>query len=302
MSKNILKNWKLWGVILAIVLILLVTVCILNKNKEVNSEAINRYYYYIGKEIKLTKNMKRELYKKVKNDIMDSLKTPSTAIFPEFKEWNIDVNSNNIIEISSYVDSQNSYGAMLRANFEQKYILLNKDSYLCIYKKFDDEIEFDITERAENKKIINRNMTKIEIDNFIAELGKNPYSTLYNKVIDYTFNEETQQLEMNLKITSQSYEDLKNHCYLALTAAIDECICIPTIKTTINVYFGEDNEQQKIATVKDIDFNFIIEKWNALCSIGLNSDHLTTNLEEELGEKLIQEHRIKNMKVDYWNK
>lgn len=301
MSKNILKNWKLWAVMIVVVLVTMTVIFVIGNRKEVDS-SVSIKYECIGEKIKLTKKMKEELYEKVKEGIKSELKAPSTAVFQNLREWEIEVNSNNVIEISSYVDSQNSYGAMLRANFEQKYILLNKDSYLCIYKKFDDEIEFDITERAENKKIINRNMTKIEIDNFIAELGKNPYSTLYNKVIDYTFNEETQQLEMNLKITSQSDEDLKNHCYLALTAAIDECICIPTIKTTINVYFGEDNEQQKVATVKDIDFNFIIEKWNALCSIGLNSDHLTTNLEEELGEKLIQEHRIKNMKVDYWNK
>ena len=45
----------------------------------------------------------------------------------------------------------------------------------------------------------------------------------------------------------------------------------------------------------------MIKRWNILCDMGINSNHLTTNLEEELAEKLIQEDIIKNMKVDYWN-
>lgn len=297
---------KIFGIILIVFIVISligtgIYFLLQNNTKEVSNNNVSQYEM-VGKEIKLTNNMRKQIYEKVKKDITDSLKSPASAIFQEMKDWNIDVNSNNVIEVKSYVDSQNSYGALLRANFEQKYILLNKDNYLCIYREFNNETEFDITERAENKEVTNKNMTKNKIDNFITKAKESPYNTLYNKIIDYTFNEETQQLELNIKVTSQSNGDLKNNCYLELISAIDECICIPTVKTTINAYFGEGDKQQKIATVKNVDFDFMIENWNILYCIGINSDHLTTDLEEELGEKLIQEDIIKNMKVDYWNK
>lgn len=295
MSKQ--NKRKLLLVILIAILIIIGIFFINDITQSVNANAQSK----IGKEIKLSNSMKKELYEKVKKDITDSLKTPSTAVFPKMKEWNIRVNSNNVIEVKSYVDSQNSFGAMLRADFEQKYIILNKDDYLCIYKEFNNETEFDISERTENKKIINKNITESKINDFITKTKENQYNTLYDKFIDYTFDEKTQQLEWNIEVTSQSNGDLKNNCYLELTSAIDECICIPTVKTTINAYFYEEGKPHKIATVKDIDFDFMIKRWNILCDMGINSNHLTTNLEEELAEKLIQEDIIKNMKVDYWN-
>ena len=60
------------------------------------------------------------------------------------------------------------------------------------------------------------------------------------------------------------------------------------------------NDARRIT--QDIDFDFMVKKWNVLCDVGINSDHLTTDLEEELAEKLVQEDIIKNMKVNYWNK
>lgn len=295
MSKQ--NKRKLLLVILVAILIIIGIFFINDIAQSVNANAQSK----IGKEIKLSNSMKKELYEKVKKDITDSLKTPSTAVFPKMKEWNIRVDSNNVIEVKSYVDSQNSFGAMMRADFEQKYIMLNKDDYLCIYKEFNNETEFDISERTENKKIINKNITESKINDFITKTKENQYNTLYDKFIDYTFDEKTQQLEWNIEVTSQSNGDLKNNCYLELTSAIDECICIPTVKTTINAYFYEEGKPHKIATVKDIDFDFMIKRWNILCDMGINSNHLTTNLEEELAEKLIQEDIIKNMKVDYWN-
>ncbi len=270
----------------------------ITKNKEISIEA----NLMLGERIELTNSLKKDIFEKVKKDITEDLKAPSTAVFPKIDDWNISVNTDNIIVVKSYVDSQNSFGAMLRTSFEQKYIIFNKNQYLCIYKKINNETEFDITDRTENKKIINKNMTKNQIDGFMTKIKENKYGMLFNKIIDYTFDEETQQLEWNIRVNSQLDGDLKNNCYLELTAAIDECICMPTVRTTINAYFCQDDENKKIATVKDIDFDFMVKKWNVLCDVGINSDHLTTDLEEELAEKLVQEDIIKNMKVNYWNK
>lgn len=275
------KNWKLLVVFLIIILILLATVWILNKSKETNSEAISKYNF-IGEEIKLTKNMKQIIYEKVKKDIRDSLKTPSTAVFPELKEWNIDVNSNNVIEVKSYVDSQNSFGAMLRANFEQRYILFNKDNYVCIYKEFNDETEFDITEKTEYKKFINEKVYDFQMEEFI-EKSKN--ATIYGNLTDYNYNKENQSLEINLvvKKIDSPYFDYRNYLNNVICAYINQCICIPTVTTKLNI---KNEENETIATVDNIDLDFLLNDWYTLWDLGIMNNTDGTDLEEKLKDRL----------------
>ncbi|QVY64230.1 hypothetical protein [Polaribacter sp. Q13] len=47
------------------------------------------------------------------------LKSPSTAKFPSLNKANVE-KLNNIYTISSYVDSQNSFGAIIRSNYVVK--------------------------------------------------------------------------------------------------------------------------------------------------------------------------------------
>ncbi len=78
-------------------------------------------------------DLEYELYQSVSNEVVKSiLKAPSTAQFPKLDETNTWKDPEGI-SIRSYVDSQNSFGAMLRAPF-------------FIYSSFDGEImhfEFD---------------------------------------------------------------------------------------------------------------------------------------------------------------
>ena len=112
-EKKLYQKWWL-GLGVVLIFVLIVAIYLISTNKDLEA---NEPYSMLGQELKLTNDIKKELYEKVKNDITDSLKTPSTAIFPKMKEWNFNVDGNNIIKINSYVDSQNSYGAMLRADF-----------------------------------------------------------------------------------------------------------------------------------------------------------------------------------------
>ena len=125
--RNFLNNWRLLIVILVIVGLIFISAIAFyqNQTKNVSSNIISNYEM-VGKSIKMTNKIKKDMYKKVKRDITDSLKTPSTAVFPNMKDWKIYVDSNNVIEVKAYVDSQNSYGAMLRAEFEQHYIVTIK--------------------------------------------------------------------------------------------------------------------------------------------------------------------------------
>jgi len=48
------------------------------------------------------------------------LKAPSTAKFPSITKWDF-TKDNGVVTVSAYVDSENSFGAMLRSNFQIKY-------------------------------------------------------------------------------------------------------------------------------------------------------------------------------------
>ena len=284
MSKQ--NKRKLLLVILIAILIIIGIFFINDITQSVNANAQSK----IGKEIKLSNSMKKELYEKVKKDITDSLKTPSTAVFPKMKEWNIRVNSNNVIEVKSYVDSQNSFGAMLRADFEQKYIILNKDDYLCIYKEFDNETEFDITEETEYKKFINDKAYDFQIEEFIEE-SKN--ATIYGNLTDYNYDKENQNLEIKLtvkKIDSPyfTYRDCLNG---VICTYINQCICIPTVNTKLNI---KDEKGETIATVNNINFEFLINEWYTLCKLETVDNTDGTNLEEKLQDRLWISEKINN--------
>jgi hypothetical protein len=51
-----------------------------------------------------------------KYEVLDKLKTPSVAEFQSYPDANINI-TNGYYYVNSYVDSQNSFGAMIRTNF-----------------------------------------------------------------------------------------------------------------------------------------------------------------------------------------
>lgn len=71
----------------------------------------------------LSSQEKNNLIVETEKMIKSALKSPSTAKFPNISEWKFYKDKEKIIA-QSYVDSQNSFGAMLRSNFQ---ITLNPD-------------------------------------------------------------------------------------------------------------------------------------------------------------------------------
>ena len=282
-----LKSWKLWVGIIVVILIVLGIVFINNSGQSINtSTKCNK----IGKEIKLSNNIRKELYETVKKDITNNLKTPSTAIFPKMKEWNIRVDSNNVIEVNSYVDSQNSFGAMLRTNFKQRYIPINEDEYLCIYKEFNNETEFDITGKTEYKRFINEKVYDFQMEEFI-EKSKN--ATIYGSLTDYNYNKENQSLEIDVlvKKIDSPYFDYRNSLNNVICAYINQCICIPTVTTKLNI---KNEENETIATVDNIDLDFLLNDWYTLWNLGVINNTDGTNLEEKLKDRLWISKEISN--------
>jgi len=75
--------------------------------------------------------------------IKSLLKAPSTAKFPgswldPFYGWDLG-RSGNIVELSSYVDSQNSFGAMIRAYFTVQY-KVDGSKYTPVFIYFDGNV------------------------------------------------------------------------------------------------------------------------------------------------------------------
>ena len=56
------------------------------------------------------------------------LKSPSTAEFPSCSTFSITKSENETYTVSSYVDSQNGFGAMIRSNWALKYHYLGENN------------------------------------------------------------------------------------------------------------------------------------------------------------------------------
>ena|GEM_PF-2333397 len=74
--------------------------------------------------------------------IKSSLKTPSSAEFPGsfwdgYTNWTYGI-KDNILTIASYVDAQNSFGAMIRTDYIVQYTFIGKD-YSLTYFMFGDK-------------------------------------------------------------------------------------------------------------------------------------------------------------------
>lgn len=109
------------------------------------------YKLYDGENVLMDKNniLDREIdnpsayYSMAKEIIESVLKAPSTADFPSIFSDDIKMARNkDIVAVQSYVDSQNSFGAMVRSEWTVQFKVLNIStySYEIIYANIDGSI------------------------------------------------------------------------------------------------------------------------------------------------------------------
>lgn len=96
----------------------------LNSNKKVNSIRYADYDLYANNSVVaniqdyiITQNEASKYQLLCQEKVKEILKSPKSAKFPLITEWGM-AKEKNIIKIQSYVDSQNSFGAELRSNFQ----------------------------------------------------------------------------------------------------------------------------------------------------------------------------------------
>lgn len=64
--------------------------------------------------------------------VKNQLKAPSTAKFPWYDDSCVDSLGNSRYRVTSYVDAQNSFGAMLRSNYICELEYVGNDKWRCI--------------------------------------------------------------------------------------------------------------------------------------------------------------------------
>lgn len=95
----------------------------------------------------LTTSQETTLQLSVQNGVKSIIKSPSSAKFPSITKWNFHRDPlTNIVTIASYVDSQNSFGAMIRSEFIVLYEItgdIEQGQYTLLYFEFDNQVIVD---------------------------------------------------------------------------------------------------------------------------------------------------------------
>jgi len=76
-------------------------------------------------------NLKIKAYVWSQSCIKQKLKSPGSAEFPFYDEAIINKVNDSVYSVSSYVDSQNSFGALLRAKYVSRITIIDEDHYRC---------------------------------------------------------------------------------------------------------------------------------------------------------------------------
>lgn len=83
------------------------------------------------KVIQNAQDLRATAYFNSQECVKDLLKSPSTAEFPYGSEQFVTQIDEDTFIINSYVDSQNSFGAMLRTQYVCQVTLIDNENYTC---------------------------------------------------------------------------------------------------------------------------------------------------------------------------
>lgn len=113
-------------IVFSVLLILLIFAAIksCNEPKPTSTPVEDKY----RKEAETVRYLKYQAFNRAQHVIKSALKAPSTADFPDFydeKENSKVTHNGDTYVVQSYVDSQNSFGAMLRAHYTVTMIYMN---------------------------------------------------------------------------------------------------------------------------------------------------------------------------------
>lgn len=271
--KSLIKKWWFWlGVIVVFVLGILFFV----KNygsMEVNSDIAIQYK--LGDIITLSEKDKELLKNKTENYIKENLKSPSTAEFEESFEYICD--EGNIIKVKGYVDSQNSFGAMIRGKFVCEYFAIDGVIDTLVYLKYDDTELLNIKDtyiekykkqaKVDALKQEGNSINQNKLDYIMNDFNENELNDV-GKILKIQYEEN--ETKIDVKITAKSSEKSKedeeywtNFNICSILEYFNEFDIIGIVK--MQIYNIKD---QKIVEI-NFDDDFIKNKWKKNHQINL---------------------------------
>ena len=92
-----------------------------------------------------TPDPRYQVYGYAKEFVERALKAPSTAKYPSIAEWKFGKTDKGYWAVTAYVDSENSFGAMMRSDFYIEMLLTdNGATAKPLYFIFDGEVVYDL--------------------------------------------------------------------------------------------------------------------------------------------------------------
>lgn len=281
-SKKIWLNWKLW-ITIALILIIGVSIIVIitkdTKSKQANS--IN-----LGDFIILNMEQKELLKSESIENIKKYLKSPATAIFQEDFEYLC--TEPNIVQVKGKVDSQNSFGALLRSEFICEYFVIGDSLSTLVYLKIDETELFNIKETY-----INEYKKQVEIENINkegAQLNQQKLEYIKTEFNNEKWNDvgeitkvqfDEKQSQVDVKITAKSSKDNEeqkkywiNYNICSILHYFKDFEIVGEVKITL--YDFNNNKSVEIT----FDNIFIKDKWKDNSQINLVEDLFGENYKQ----------------------
>ena len=276
-------NKVVWIVGTIIILAILITIIIIN----VQNNASNVKQIKLGEMVVLNEQDKQLLRTRTIENINGNLKSPATANYEnDFDYLCIEP---NIIKINGYVDSQNSFGAIIRSKFVCEYFAVNTIIDTLIYLKFDDTELLDIKETyvEEYKKQAKVDVLKQEgnrlnqkkLDYIMNDFNKDELNNV-GEILKTQYGEN--EIRIDVKVTAKSSKTSKedeeywtNFNICSILHYFNEFDIVGIVK--MNIY-SIDNK--KIVELT-FDNDFIKNKWNDNSQINLVKEIFGENYKEE---------------------
>lgn len=251
-KEKILKNWKIWVGILIVLFVVLIAVIVNNSTKEAN---VDVKLFKLGEIINLRDTDKQLLRETTEKYVKEHLKAPSTAQFENDFEYICD--EENIVKVKGYVDSQNSFGTMLRGQFLCEYFVVDSIIDTLVYLKYNDTELLNIKETyiklyKEQKKLDeikesgnDLNQEKLE---YIKEEFNNQEWNDVGRIEKVKYDEKETQIDVKIvaKSSMESEQQKKYWTNYNICSVLD--------------YFNEFNIIGKVKMqIYDIDNNKIVE-------------------------------------------
>lgn len=145
------------------------------------------FIYLSGCSEKTYQSDKDTVYAMSQEFLEDILVAPATAQYPDISEATIKQKTNNKWAVLCYVDSQNSFGALIRSWYACEMVLNTDDTWGCLYinledNKIDANLKWSIVrtftgseDRITDSFTINTNIWSIEWETGGADYSKYTY-------------------------------------------------------------------------------------------------------------------------------